>query len=117
MSCRGASCVRGGPMDRTAYAFAPLAYEQYENIVTSAQMSGNVSPLHGQSNWAALIRVSQESDVDPRLALAATLWEDHDGTDPNGGVALASVYNFGGIKWAGQAGAFDSGIEFPHSEG
>lgn len=104
-------------MDRSAYGFAPLAFEQYENIVTSAQMAGNISPLHGQANWAALVRVSQQCDVDPRVALAATLWEDHDGTDPNGGVQLATVYNFGGIKWAGQPGAFDSGIEFPHREG
>lgn len=104
-------------MKRSDYGFQPLTYAQYEQIVSASEMGGRVSPMHGEDNFNSLMDVSQEFDIDPRVALAWTLWEDHDGTDLGGGIALAKVYNFGGIKWAGQDGAYDSGIEFPHKEG
>src|SRR4051812_25664210 len=95
----------------------PLAEEQYEAIIAAGEMAGNTSPLRGAANWQALERESKAADIDGRIALAGTLFEDHEGTDPAGGIALAKVFNFGGIKWAGQPGAFDSGIEYPRSEG
>ena len=104
-------------MNRSDYTFRPLSSAQYEAIVSASEMDGRTSPMHGQANCDGLIRESQALDIDPRIALAWTLWEDHDGTDPNGGVALAKVYNFAGIKWAGQSYAYDSGIACPANEG
>jgi hypothetical protein len=103
-------------MDRNEYAYAPLSAAQYDAIITAGTMQGT-SPLHGAANYDALIRASRAANCDPRVALSWMLWEDHFGSDPGGGVELAKVYNFGGIKWVGQAGAFDSGIPYPINEG
>lgn len=101
---------------RSDYAFAPLSQADYEAIITAGTMQG-VSPLHGQGNYDALIRESRAANCDPRVALAGLLFEDHFGTDPAGGVELAKVFNFAGVKWVGQPGAFDSGIPYPANEG
>lgn len=109
-------------MLRGEYRWQPLGPDQYEAIVTAAQVftdaSGNriLSPLHGAANWQAAETEAQRGDVDLRALMAGLLFEDHDGTDPGGGIALAKVYNFGGIKWANQPGAYDSGIQVPANE-
>jgi hypothetical protein len=110
-------------MNRSDYGYAPLAYDQYESIISTMEVfkdaNGNkiVSPLHGTSNWSAADAQCKQDNVDMRVDLAAILFEDHGGTDPGGGVELAKVYNFSGIKWAGQSGAYDSGIAAPANEG
>jgi hypothetical protein len=101
----------------TDTSYRPLADEQYEAIILAGEMDGNVSPLRGSANWQALESASKDANIDGRIALTGTLFEDHEGTDPAGGIALAKVYNFGGIKWAGQPGAYDSGIPCPPNEG
>jgi hypothetical protein len=106
-------------MQRSDYSFQNLTDDQYEQIVTAsekAMASGHVSPMHGQGNYDGLIRESTAFNVDPRLALAWTHWEGHDGTDPHGGIALAQVYNFGGIIYTGQPGAYRSSIMRPPAE-
>jgi hypothetical protein len=102
-------------MNRADYAFHDLSQRDYQAIIAAGTMQGT-SPLLPKENYDALIRESQASNVDPRVALAWMLWEDHFGTDPGGGVELARVFNFGGIKWAGQPNAFDSGIQVPPDE-
>jgi hypothetical protein len=108
-------------MNRADYAYAPLSLPQYEAIIAAGEIFTDaagyriVSPLHGETNWRAA-DAAKAGDVDLRVVLAGTLFEDHNGTDPDGGVALAKVYNFGGIKWAGQPGAYDSGIPVPPNE-
>ena len=110
-------------MQRADYGYAPLTVDSYEAIVSAMEVftdnAGNkiVSPLHGQANWQAAEAQCKADNVDQRVDLAALLFEDHGGTDPNGGVALAKVYNFAGIKWAGQSNAYDSGIPCPPNEG
>src|SRR5947209_16496525 len=110
-------------MQRSDYGFHPLAQAQYEAIVAAGEVfhdgTGNVirSPLHGDVNYIAAIAACHAADIDLRALLAGLLFEDHFGTDPGGGIALAKVFNFGGIKWAGQPGAFDSGIPYPRNEG
>ena len=109
-------------MRRADYAYKPLADTDYEAIIAAMEVfkdaSGNriISPLHGHDNWASAESEARAGDVDLRALLAALLLEDHGGTDPGGGVALAKVFNFGGIKWVGQAGAYDSGIQVPPNE-
>lgn len=103
-------------MDRSSYAYAPLSLSQYEAIVTASEMAGNTSPMHGEANWRAADAAAQAGNVDLRVLLAGTHFEDHDGTDPNGGIALAKVQNYGGIIFAGQPGAFRSDILRPLNE-
>jgi hypothetical protein len=108
---------------RSDYAYRPLSESQYEAIITGGEIfhdaSGNIirSPLHGHDCYVAAEAQAKAGDVDLRVLLAATHFEDHHGTDPAGGTELAKVYNFGGIKWAHQPGAFDSGIPYPRNEG
>lgn len=101
--------------NRQSFTFRDLSYEQYEAIITASEMDGNTSPMHGRQNYDSLMAAARAADADPRLALVWTLFECHDGTDPAGGIALARVYNFGGIKVPG--GDYDSGIAAPPSEG
>jgi hypothetical protein len=110
-------------MERSDFNYHPLSEADYEAIITAGEVfrddAGNIirSPLHGHDNWAAAEAAAKAADIDLRVLLAATLFEDHHGTDPAGGTELAKVFNFGGIKWAGQPGAFDSGIPYPRNEG
>jgi hypothetical protein len=97
--------------------YQPLSDAQYEAIIQAGEMNATASPLRGTANWQALEAASKAADIDGRIALVGCLMEDHFGTDPNGGIALAKVYNFGGIKWAGQPDAYDSGILCPPAEG
>lgn len=101
----------------TDTAYQPLSDPQYEAIILAGEMDGVASPMRGAANHDALEAVSKEVNIDARIALAGTLFEDHFGTDPAGGVTLAKVFNFSGIKWAGQSGAYDSGIACPPNEG
>lgn len=102
-------------MQRSDYAYRDLPQSAYQTIIGLGTMQG-MSPLLPKANYDALIRESRSANIDPRIALAWLLWEDHFGTDPGGGIALAKVFNFAGIKWAGQPGAFDSGIQVPPNE-
>jgi hypothetical protein len=110
-------------MERSDFSYHPLSEAAYEAIISAGEVfrdaGGNIirSPLHGHDNWAAAEAAAKAGNVDLRALLAATLFEDHHGTDPAGGTELAKVFNFGGIKWAGQPGAFDSGIPYPRNEG
>jgi len=105
-------------MKRTDYAYQPLAESQYEAIVTAGTMQG-VSPIAGATNFASFDAACKARNVDPRVLLSALLWEDHFGTDSDGGVTLAKVFNFGGIKFVSPApdGWYDSGIPYPANEG
>jgi hypothetical protein len=95
-------------LSRSAYSYTDLALDQYDAIIMAGSM-GNASPMHGKENYDALLAACQSIDADPRVLLAGLLFEDHFGGDPNG-AAAASVNNFSGIKWAGQAIATDSGV-------
>jgi hypothetical protein len=106
-------------MIRSDFGYAPLSEAQYEQIIEAGTMQG-VSPIHGAANWASMDAACKARNVDPRALLSGLLWEDHFGTDPNGGVELARAFNFGGIKWPGSPGPpgwYDSGIPYPASEG
>jgi hypothetical protein len=90
-----ASTAQGN--DGTGYAaqagggslgYSPLAYEQYQQIVTSGPLANN------PQDYAGIMAAAQRYGVDPRALLAFINGE-------NVAPALAAVNNFGGIKGQG----------------
>jgi TP901 family phage tail tape measure protein len=79
----GAYGAAGGSL-----GYSPLAYGQYQQIVTSGPLANN------PQDYAAIIAAAQQYGVDPRALLAFINGE-------NVAPALAAVNNFGGIKGKG----------------
>jgi hypothetical protein len=95
-------------MNRSDYAFHPLSWEQYQAIIQHGSFPNVPEPMLNRPDYDSLLAVLQPANIDPRLGLAFTWAEGHDGTDP--GLVAASVNNLGGIKYSGAPGTYDSGI-------
>src|ERR687893_228412 len=89
-------------------SFRHLSADHYSRIIRAGTLPGHSSPMASGDNYDALMEQSRTFNIDPRIGLAWCWAEGHFASDP--GLVAAPVFNFGGIKWAGQPGAYDSGI-------
>jgi TP901 family phage tail tape measure protein len=92
-----AGAGRGGPL-----GYRGMSYDDYQKMVESGT-GGQPSPMDNPATYAAVMSAAQEKNVDPRLMLTATRFENQNAT--NISPELLKANNYAGISFDNQPGA------------